>query len=119
MGQRRRSSMGAAARTLPQRRRRCSQGKNGMGERMGTGQAFPPARRVERPRVAVINTHPIQHFAPLWAEIARQGEVALKVLFCSDWGVKEYRDPGFDRTFRWDVELLSGYDYEILPIKKR
>jgi len=77
------------------------------------------AQERERPRVAVINTHPIQHFAPLWAEIARRGEVSLKVLYCSDWGVKEYKDPGFDRTFRWDVDLLSGYDYEILPIKER
>lgn len=97
-----------------------------MGERMGTGTGTgrPPreddgAGAEARPRVAVINTHPIQHFAPLWAEIARRGEIALNVLYCSDWGVKEYRDPGFDRTFRWDVDLLSGYDYEILPIKQR
>jgi glycosyltransferase involved in cell wall biosynthesis len=97
-----------------------------MGERMAAEQAPPEhaAERSERreggrPRVAVINTHPIQYFAPLWAEIARRGEVSLKVLYCSDWGVKEYKDPGFDRTFRWDVDLLSGYDYEILPIRKR
>ena len=97
-----------------------------MGERMDAEQASPEdaAARAKwpegaRPRVAVINTHPIQHFAPLWAEIARRGEVSLKVLYCSDWGVKEYKDPGFDRTFRWDVDLLSGYDYELLPIKKR
>lgn len=74
---------------------------------------------MKKPRLAVINTHPIQHFAPLWAEIARRGEIDLRVLYCSDWGVKEYKDPGFDRTFRWDVDLLSGYDYEILPILKR
>lgn len=72
-----------------------------------------------RPRVAVINTHPIQHFAPLWAEVTRLGGVTLKVLFCTDWGVKEYKDPGFGRTFRWDVDLLSGYDHAILPIRRR
>jgi glycosyltransferase involved in cell wall biosynthesis len=104
--------------------------ENGMGERMTADRA--PQKEQEaaardrardeggrRPRVAVINTHPIQHFAPLWAEIAQRGEVSLKVLYCSDWGVKEYKDPGFDRTFRWDVDLLSGYDYELLPIAKR
>ncbi len=70
-------------------------------------------------RVAVINTHPIQHFAPLWREIASTGEVELKVFYCSDWGTKEYADPGFDTVFKWDVDLLSGYDSEFLPIRAR
>lgn len=71
------------------------------------------------PRVAVINTHPIQHFAPLWAAVNKLGGLKLKVFYCTDWGVKEYADPGFGKTFRWDVDLLSGYDFEFLPIARR
>lgn len=71
------------------------------------------------PRIAVINTHPIQHFAPLWAAVHKLGTVSLKVFYCTDWGVKEYADPGFGKTFRWDVDLLSGYDCEFLPIAQR
>src|SRR5215831_5851719 len=67
-------------------------------------------------RVAVINTHPIQHFAPLWREIAKLKEVELKVFYCSDWGVNEYADPEFGTTFKWDIDLLSGYESEFLPI---
>jgi glycosyltransferase involved in cell wall biosynthesis len=88
------------------------------GER-GLRDAGEATGGAARPRVAVINTHPIQHFAPLWAEVARGGGVTLKVFYCTDWGVKEYKDPGFGETFRWDVDLLSGYDAEILPIKRR
>lgn len=71
------------------------------------------------PRVAVVNSHPIQHFAPLWAAAHRLGSLELKVFYCTDWGVREYADPGFGKTFRWDVELLSGYDFEFLPIAER
>ncbi len=70
-------------------------------------------------RVAVINTHPIQHFAPLWREIAKSGQVELKIFYCSDWGIKEYADPGFGTVFKWDVDLLSGYHSEFLPIRAR
>jgi glycosyltransferase involved in cell wall biosynthesis len=70
-------------------------------------------------RVAVINTHPIQHFAPLWREIAAQNKVELRVFYCSDWGVAEYHDEEFGQTFRWDVDLLSGYDSRFLKIGKR
>jgi len=70
-------------------------------------------------RVAALNTHPIQHFAPLWREIAALNEVQLRVLYCSDWGTAEYRDHEFGETFQWDVDLLGGYDSEFLKIRKR
>lgn len=70
-------------------------------------------------RVAVINTHPIQHFAPLWREIAKSEEVQLRVFYCSDLGVTEYVDPDFNSSFKWDVDLISGYDSEFLPFRAR
>jgi glycosyltransferase involved in cell wall biosynthesis len=78
-----------------------------------------PLQTGRRARVAVINTHPIQHFAPLWREIARTDQVQLKVFFCSDWGVRDYDDPGFGTVFKWDVDLLGGYDSEFLEIGRR
>lgn len=70
-------------------------------------------------RVAVVQTHPIQYFAPLFREISRVGKVDLKVFFCTDWGVEEYVDPGFGVSFRWDVDLTGGYAHETLPIAAR
>ncbi len=72
-----------------------------------------------RPRLAVVVSHPIQHFAPLYRELAAQGRVDLRVLFCCDWGVRAYHDPAFDRVVEWDVPLLEGYDHEFLPIVRR
>lgn len=70
-------------------------------------------------KLAVVISHPIQHFAPLFAELAKQGSIELKVFYCCDWGVNEYMDPGFGHAFKWDIPLLSGYEFEFLPIKKR
>jgi glycosyltransferase involved in cell wall biosynthesis len=71
------------------------------------------------PRVAVINTHPIQYLAPLWREIAKTKQVELRVFYCCDWGATEYVDDGFGRAFKWDVDLLAGYDSKFLPILQR
>ena len=72
-----------------------------------------------RPRFAVVISHPIQHFAPLFRELAARNEIDLRVFYCCDWGVNSYRDPGFGQSFQWDVPLLEGYDSEFLPIRTR
>jgi glycosyltransferase involved in cell wall biosynthesis len=71
------------------------------------------------PRLAVVISHPIQHFAPLFRCIAERGNVELKVFYCCDWGIKEYVDPGFGETFKWNIPLLDGYDHEFLDISSR
>ena len=60
-------------------------------------------------RVAVLNTHPIQYFAPLYAFANRAEDLELKVLFMSDYGLRVSVDPGFAQTVKWDLDLLSGY----------
>ncbi len=70
-------------------------------------------------RLAVIVSHPIQHFAPWHREVSRCGEIEQHVLFCCDWGVEEYDDPGFGTSVKWDVPLTVGYAYEFLPIARR
>lgn len=69
--------------------------------------------------LAVVVSHPIQHFAPWFRETARQGELELEVLYCCDWGVREYYDPGFGSSLQWDVPLLEGYPHKFLPIGRR
>jgi len=70
-------------------------------------------------RLAVVISHPIQHFAPVFARLATSAEIDLKVFYCCDWGVREYIDPGFGKRIAWDIPLLEGYDSEFLPIKRR
>jgi glycosyltransferase involved in cell wall biosynthesis len=66
-------------------------------------------------RISVFLSHPIQHFSPLWQELARRPGVELKVFYYSRHGLEESDDPGFGRKVRWDVDLLQGYQSEFLP----
>ncbi|MFO1496429.1 MAG: glycosyltransferase family 4 protein [Lysobacterales bacterium] len=66
-------------------------------------------------RVAVLNTHPIQYFAPLYAYLARRvPEIHLTVLYCSDSSLRGAVDAGFERSVQWDIDLLAGYEYRFL-----
>lgn len=66
-------------------------------------------------RMALLATHPIQYQVPLFRALAARGDLAIKVFYCWDFGVKETNDPGFGRTIRWDVPLLDGYEHEFVP----
>ena len=60
-------------------------------------------------KLGVFITHPIQYFAPLWRAIAAYPELDVKVHYFSDQGISSKIDPGFGKTFAWDVPLLDGY----------
>jgi glycosyltransferase involved in cell wall biosynthesis len=66
-------------------------------------------------RFGAVISHPTQHHAPMFRELARTPGMRVKVFYCTDWGVQPVRDPGFGQTFAWDVPLLDGYEYEFLP----
>jgi glycosyltransferase involved in cell wall biosynthesis len=66
-------------------------------------------------RLAILVSHPIQYQAPLYRALAARPEIDLTVFFCSDWGLKTYRDEGFGQELKWDVPLLDGYRSEFLP----
>jgi glycosyltransferase involved in cell wall biosynthesis len=71
-----------------------------------------PGRRY---RLAVLNTHPIQYFAPLYRRLAGHPEIDLTVYFCSLQGAMGYVDSGFGKVVEWDVPLLDGYQHKLLP----
>jgi glycosyltransferase involved in cell wall biosynthesis len=60
-------------------------------------------------RVAVINSHPIQYFAPLYAYLCRDSQMEVTALYCSDFSLRGEVDPGFKKKVSWDVDLTSGY----------
>jgi glycosyltransferase involved in cell wall biosynthesis len=71
------------------------------------GQAEGATRRY---RVAVVNTHPIQYFAPLYAYLNTNcPEIELEVLYLSDCSLRNARDPGFAAELTWDIDMLAGY----------
>lgn len=65
-------------------------------------------------RLAIINTHPIQYYAPLYQLLVERGQIDLKVFFTKK--ETDYRfDKGFGKKVIWDIPLLDGYNYEFAP----
>ena len=60
-------------------------------------------------RLAVVNSHPIQYFAPLFAYLNKDPALDVTALYCSDSSLRGGVDPGFKQVVKWDVDLLSGY----------
>lgn len=77
------------------------------------------ATRATRYRLAVLNTHPIQYFAPFYRRLAAVDAVDLTVYYCTLQGSEAYLDEGFGSTVRWDVSLLDGYRWKLLPSARR
>jgi len=69
-----------------------------------------------RYRLAVVNSHPIQYFAPLYRRIAESPDIEIMVYYCSRQGLeKGFIDPGFGKEVVWDLPLLDGYPSKFLP----
>ena len=69
---------------------------------------------VRKLRIAFVNTHPIQYFAPLYAYLNRTGEFAITALYLSDFSVRGSPDRAFGQAVKWDIDLLSGYDVRFI-----
>ena len=72
----------------------------------------PPASPL---RLAVVLSHPIQYYSPWFAWLQQHTGLQLRVFYLWDFGVTPQRDRQFGTTFRWDVDLLGGYDHEFVP----
>lgn len=63
-------------------------------------------------RLAILTTHPVQYYAPLFREIA--GRLDLEVFYAHSATPEQQAAAGFDTAFNWDVDLTSGYQYRFL-----
>ncbi|MEZ2334126.1 glycosyltransferase family 4 protein [Mucilaginibacter sp. RCC_168] len=63
-------------------------------------------------RLAIIATHPVQYYAPVFKLLAENPDMEIRVFYT--WGEKamEKFDPGFGQKIDWDIPLLQGYDFE-------
>ena len=71
-------------------------------------------------RLGVVLSHPTQYYSP-WFRSLQAGRPAgaLRVFYLWDFGVTHQRDPKFQTSFHWDVDLLSGYESEFVPNRAR
>jgi glycosyltransferase involved in cell wall biosynthesis len=65
-------------------------------------------------RLAVLVTHPVQYFAPVFRELAQKPDLQLKVFFGCNHGVVPREDPNFGVAFKWDCQPTAGFEHEFL-----
>ncbi len=65
-------------------------------------------------KLAIITTHPIQYYAPLFELLNKSADLDLRVFYTG--GNKNFNrfDKGFKKEIIWDLPLLDGYNYTFL-----
>jgi len=66
-------------------------------------------------RLAVVATHPVQYYAPVFALLAARPELEVRVFYGHDPEASSSFDAGFGREVTWDLDLRTGYDHEFVP----
>ena len=63
-------------------------------------------------RLAIIATHPIQYYAPIFRLLTERAQVEVRVFYGWTGGANAAAfDAGFGKPIQWDIPLLSGYDH--------
>jgi glycosyltransferase involved in cell wall biosynthesis len=75
--------------------------------------------RAGRPRLGILDSHPIQYHAPLYQLMTHRSRVELDVVFLTDDGHTSVLDPGFGVPVAWDIDLLAGYKHQFLTTSSR
>lgn len=65
-------------------------------------------------RLAIVLSHPIQHFCPLYAAWATAADWEIHVFFASRAGATPYFDGNFGRTIAWDGLPLDRFPHTFL-----
>jgi glycosyltransferase involved in cell wall biosynthesis len=61
-------------------------------------------------KLAIITTHPIQYYAPVFKLLSERQKINSCVFYTL--GAENEFDKGFNKGIVWDIPLLDGYDYE-------
>ncbi len=66
-------------------------------------------------RLAIVLSHPVQYYSPWFRWLRAHTTLEFRVFYLWEFGVTAQRDPQFGQAFKWDVDLLAGYDAEFVP----
>lgn len=76
-------------------------------------------------KLAVVVSHPIQHFCPQYASWARLDKLNLKIIFGSRKGLDSYYDESFNEVIKWnglnldfDHSFLSKVSADLVDVSK-
>jgi glycosyltransferase involved in cell wall biosynthesis len=65
-------------------------------------------------RLAIVITHPIQYYAPVFKLLHEGKKICIKVFYTLGIEQDSKYDPGFNKSVNWDIPLLDGYEHTSL-----
>ncbi len=66
-------------------------------------------------RLAIVLSHPTQYYSPWFRWLGQHTQLTFRVFYLWDFGITRQRDVQFGTSFQWDTDLVSGYDWELVP----
>jgi len=74
-------------------------------------------------KIAIIVSHPIQHFCPQYASYSKLPNTDFKIIFGSRLGVDSYTDTQFNQSIKWENLYLEEFNHvflneQVLPSNK-
>lgn len=66
-------------------------------------------------RLAIVLSHPTQYYSPWFRWLRENTSLVFRVFYLCDHGIKPVQDEKFQKAFAWDIDLTSGYDWELVP----
>ena len=79
---------------------------------LNTGRLRP--QWTTRKRLAIIVSHPIQYYIPLYQRLAQRDDLIIKVFYTWHVGHAAVEDRGFKTPVAWDIPLTEGYEFELI-----
>jgi glycosyltransferase involved in cell wall biosynthesis len=73
---------------------------------------------LNKPKIAIIISHPIQHFCPQYVSYAQSNDWKIKVFFASSVGINDYEDKDFKETISWQNLCIDQFSHEFLNDRK-
>jgi glycosyltransferase involved in cell wall biosynthesis len=80
--------------------------------------------KINKLNIAIVVSHPIQHFCPQYLSFSRLSNVNLKVFFASTLGYKSYFDENFGSKIVWNNLRIEEFNHvfmngeQVLPSNK-
>lgn len=68
-------------------------------------------------KVGIIVNHPTQFEGPFFRYAASSGECQLRVIYTNAESIRSVHDSELSRDIEWGIDLMSGYDYCVMPQK--
>lgn len=65
-------------------------------------------------KLAIILTHPVQYYSPLFQLLAKRGNINPKVFYTWSQAKFKVADKDFGQNIQWDIPLLDGYEHTFI-----